>query len=97
MGDGVRNGGIYILVTVWSVFFGKPLPEGQEASYAGSVPPGVYERPWTEIPKTDEEPEAPGKLGPVPGTMILVLVFLAAFITYYFTNWKLLSFIWQVG
>lgn len=31
------------------------------------------------------------------GTMILVMVFLAAFIVYYFVNWKLLSFIWKVG
>lgn len=32
-----------------------------------------------------------------PGTIVLVLVFLAAFIVYYFVNWKLLSFVWQVG
>jgi len=41
--------------------------------------------------------EASGKLGWAPGTMILVFVFLAAFATYYFVNWKLLSFVWQVG
>ena len=38
-----------------------------------------------------------GRLGRVPGTMILVLIFLAAFITYYFVNWALLSFLWEVG
>ena len=38
-----------------------------------------------------------GRLGPVPGTMVLVLIFLAAFIVYYFVNWKLLSSLWQVG
>ena len=91
------GGGIYILVTVWSVFFGKPLTAGEEASFEGSVPPGVIRRPWLELPKTDEEPEAHGRLGPVPGTMILVFVFLAAFVTYYFANWKLLSFVWKVG
>ena len=32
-----------------------------------------------------------------PGTVVLVLVFLAAFIVYYFVNWKLLSFVWKVG
>ena len=31
------------------------------------------------------------------GTYVLVAVFLAAFITYYFVNWKLLSFVWKVG
>jgi len=29
--------------------------------------------------------------------MVLVGVFLAAFITYYFVNWKLLSVVWKVG
>ena len=33
-------------------------------------------------------------MGLTPGTMILVLIFMAAFITYY---WKLLSFVWQIG
>jgi len=96
------GGGIYILVTVWSVFFGKPIPEGEasEAALAGKVPPGVYRKPWLELPAeadAAERLEQRGFAGPVPGTMILVFVFLAAFVTYYFTNWKLLSFIWQVG
>jgi len=29
--------------------------------------------------------------------MILVFVFLAAFVVYYFANWKLLSFVWKIG
>jgi cytochrome c oxidase subunit 1 len=96
------GGGIYILVTVVSVFFGKPMPEDcTAAALEGTVPPGVYQRPWTELP-TDESAEDELKdygslLGKVPGTMILVLVFLAAFITYYFVNWKLLSTLWQIG
>jgi cytochrome c oxidase subunit I len=94
---GIVGGAIYIVVTVWSVFFGKPLPEGEEASYAGSIPPGLITRPWTQIPDTDEEPEAPGKLGSMPGTVILVAIFFVAFITYYFANWALLSFVWKVG
>jgi cytochrome c oxidase subunit 1 len=92
----ILGGAIYILVTVWSVFFGKPLPEGEEAQYADSIPPGVINRPWLQIPKHDQDPPS-GKLGPVPGTMILVFVFLAAFMLYYFANWKLLSFGWLVG
>ncbi|HEX9580001.1 MAG TPA: hypothetical protein VF970_02765 [Gemmatimonadales bacterium] len=31
------------------------------------------------------------------GTLVLVLVFLAAFVVYYFINWKLLSDVWRVG
>jgi hypothetical protein len=75
--------------------------ETTEAALAGKVPPGVYQKPWTELPETDDAvdrlPVYGGILGQVPGTMILVGIFLAAFITYYFANWKLLSFIWQVG
>jgi cytochrome c oxidase subunit 1 len=91
------GGGIYILVTVWSVFFGKPLPEGREAEFADSIPSGLLTRPWLEIPKNEVDPESPWKIGPVPGTMVLVAVFLIAFITYYFANWKLLSTGWLVG
>jgi len=92
------GGGMYILVTVWSVFFGKPLGEDcTDAALAGSVPPGVYRRPFLELPQEDVELEAHGRLGTMPGTMILVLIFLAAFVVYYFANWKLLSFVWRIG
>jgi len=33
---------------------------------------------------------------PISGTMVLVLVFLAAFVIYYFLNWKWLAAIWYV-
>jgi cytochrome c oxidase subunit 1 len=95
---GALGGGMYILVTVTSVFFGKPLGDDRSAAaLAGSVPPGVYERPFLELPKEDVELEVHGRLGTMPGTMILVLIFLAAFVVYYFANWKLLSFVWKVG
>ena len=32
-----------------------------------------------------------------PGTMILVFIFLACFVIYYFANWKILSFLWKIG
>lgn len=95
---GALGGGMYILITVWSVFFGKPLGDDcTDAALAGSVPPGVYNRPFTELPTEDVELEEHGKLGMMPGTMILVAIFMAAFVVYYFTNWKLLSFVWKVG
>jgi hypothetical protein len=37
------------------------------------------------------------RMGPAPGTFVLVFVFLAAFMTYFFVNWKMLSFLWQIG
>ncbi|HEX6560200.1 MAG TPA: hypothetical protein VF021_12075 [Longimicrobiales bacterium] len=49
-----------------------------------------------EIDAADELPHT-SALGQAPGTMILVLIFLAAFVTYYFANWKLLSFLWKLG
>jgi cytochrome c oxidase subunit 1 len=94
---GILGGAIYILVTVWSVFFGKPLPAGEEHLYADSIPQGLIRKPWTEIPDTDVEPKAPWRIGPVPGTAVLVAVFFVAFVTYYFANWALLSFVWKVG
>jgi hypothetical protein len=38
-----------------------------------------------------------GFMGPAPGTLVLVFVFLAAFVVYFFVNWKILSFLWRIG
>jgi cytochrome c oxidase subunit I len=92
------GGGMYILITVVSVFFGKPLGDDcTDVALAGSVPPGVYNRPFLELPTDDVELEEHSTLGMMPGTMILVFVFLLAFVVYYFANWKLLSAMWQIG
>jgi hypothetical protein len=32
-----------------------------------------------------------------PGTIVLVGIFFACFVLYYFANWKILSFLWKVG
>ena len=95
---GAVGGGMYIVITVWSVFFGRPLGDDcTEPALAGSVPPGVFSRPFLELPQEDVELEEHGRLGMMPGTMILVAIFMAAFVVYYFANWKLLSFVWKVG
>ncbi len=92
------GGGMYILVTVASVFFGRPLgSENTAAALAGAVPPGLYNRPFAELPDKEVELEEHGRLGMMPGTMILVFVFLLAFVVYYFANWKLLSAMWLIG
>ena len=73
--------------TVWSVFFGEKLPEGQLAGHG--LPAGIV-----TVPK----PIPPGEHSKAaPGTLVLVFVFLAAFIAYYFINWKLLSVVWRIG
>ena len=59
------------------------------------VPQGILQPP-RHSQAIEDLPEH-GKLGQAPGTMILVFVFLAAFVAYYFTNWKLLSFLWKLG
>ncbi len=41
-------------------------------------------------------PPSDGKPTPVSGTLVLVFVFLAAFVIYYFLNWKWLAAIWYV-
>jgi len=33
----------------------------------------------------------------MPGTVVLVFIFLTTFIVYFFVNWKILSFIWKIG
>ena len=91
------GGGIYILVTVWSVFFGEKfeMVEGQALSGHG-LPPGLIKPP---TPAPLEDPDLPHARfgGRTPGTMALVMIFLLAFVVYYFVNWKLLSFVWKIG
>lgn len=57
------------------------------------LPPGIL-RPPSPLPEgAGESPEE----HKTPGTLVLVFVFLAAFVIYYFVNWKLLSVVWRVG
>jgi cytochrome c oxidase subunit 1 len=90
------GGGLYILITVWSVFFGKPFTEEERLRGVKGVPQGLS-RPPRPATLEDEANLPAGKLGHAPGTMILVLIFLAAFALYYFANWKILSFVWKIG
>lgn len=84
----------FILIAVVTVFFGKTVTEADIKSGASGLPQGVI-----NLPKqihTGPEVEAVHKKG-AQGTMILVFIFFAVFILYYFTNWKILSFLWKVG
>jgi cytochrome c oxidase subunit 1 len=95
----IAGGAIYILVTVVSVFFGKRLAateSGRDAVGKG-LPLGLISPPRALRAADDGSALAPHPLGVVPGTVVLVGIFLAAFITYYFVNWKLLSVVWKVG
>jgi cytochrome c oxidase subunit 1 len=54
----------------------------------------VADRPG-EVPLA-AVPQDTGRHVPISGTMVLVFVFLAAFVIYYFLNWKWLADIWLV-
>jgi cytochrome c oxidase subunit 1 len=85
----VIGGGIYILVTVWSILFGKRV-EG-----AG------YSTKQTQLkmaPASAIEAHGGGAGAmSAPGTFTLALVFLTAFALYYFINWKYLSQVWGLS
>ncbi len=93
---------LYIVISAWSVFFGKRLPEdagpGMAMGFHG-VPQGVLRLPKQAYGAEAGESESPAhELAlKAQGTYVLIGVFLLAFIVYYFVNWKLLSFVWKVG
>jgi hypothetical protein len=63
------------------------------------VPQGITNppRPLSDADLAAYEGHDRSWIGPAPGTVILVFIFLAAFVTYYFVNWKVLSFLWKIG
>ena len=93
------GGAIYIIVTVWSVFFGESLRGVDMTTLKSGVPAGLSKPPRATTLADHEavEKETKGWLGLTPGTMTLVLVFIAAFALYYFINWKQLAFVWKIG
>jgi cytochrome c oxidase subunit I len=90
------GGGLYILITVWSVFFGERFTDADRVPGTKGIPQGII-RPPREVTVADEGNLPTGRMGHAPGTMVLVMIFLAAFAVYYFANWKLLSFVWKIG
>jgi cytochrome c oxidase subunit 1 len=91
----------FILIAVKSVFFGEPIERFPEGVLVSGIPQGLTKPPAhpanaDEINATLHSPSK-GLLGPTPGTLVLVGVFFLAFMLYYFTNWKLLSFLWRIG
>ena len=84
----IAGGGIYILVTVGSLLVGKPLERGATSDT------------FTPIPRTAPTiaVQTTGSAGfAAPGTFVLAMVFLLAFVLYYFINWKYLSTLWGLS
>ena len=91
----------FVAIAVKSVFFGEPLGEVSRGVAMAGVPAGLTHPP-VHAPDVDARNAAlhdasRGLMGPTPGTIVLVFVFLAAFVIYFFVNWKVLSFLWRIG
>ena len=84
---------MFIAIAVVTVFFGKPLTEADLKSGASGIPQGVLKLP-SQVYTGPQVTEAHNNL---KGTVILVAIFFVCFVAYYFTNWKILSFLWKVG
>jgi cytochrome c oxidase subunit 1 len=89
----IVGGLAYILIAVVSVFFGRPFRLADSHDLSG-VPQGVWKLP---LQAHEGAPVVAVHQSGTPGTVILVFIFLACFILYYFANWKILSFVWKVG
>jgi cytochrome c oxidase subunit 1 len=91
----------FIAIAVKSVFFGEAITTWELGKPIAGIPQGLTNPP-VHAPNVDEindalHADSRGIAGATPGTLVLVAVFLLAFVVYYFTNWKLLSFLWKVG
>jgi cytochrome c oxidase subunit 1 len=91
----------FILIAVTSVFFGETVTEFPRGKPVRGLPQGLTNPPIhsANVDAINAEMHSParGWVGPTPGTLVLVGVFFLAFMLYYFTNWKLLSFLWKIG
>ncbi|HEX7218690.1 MAG TPA: cbb3-type cytochrome c oxidase subunit I [Burkholderiales bacterium] len=86
----IVGGGMYLLITVWSVFLGKKIqtPGFQHVRARDGMAPAASGGPVIA---------GHGSAGMVaPGTFVLALVFLTSFVLYYFVNWKYLSTVWPL-
>jgi cytochrome c oxidase subunit 1 len=93
----IIGGAIYVLIAVGSIFFGKRInvPGYQRVSARD----GVAAPAQPVAAAITGHGSRPGGAGVfvAPGTFTLALVFLAAFVLYYFVNWKYLSTVWPLS
>jgi cytochrome c oxidase subunit 1 len=84
----IAGGAIFIYVTVGSLLWGRKLDAGaQSASFTPVL------RPSPSVAA-----QSYGSMGfAAPGTFALAMVFLLAFVLYYFINWKYLSTLWGLS
>lgn len=89
----------FIAIAVASVFFGERLETIPTGRAVAGIPPGLTHPPRhaDDVDERNAALHAVSRLGPAPGTLVLVFVFLAAFVLYFYVNWKVLSFLWRIG
>ncbi len=89
----IVGGGMFLLITVWSVFLGRKIVTPGFAHVRAKA--GVAAVPAMQpvgVVLTGH-----GSAGMVaPGTFTLAMVFLVSFVLYYFINWKYLSTVWPL-
>ncbi len=86
----VIGGGLYIYLTVGSLLWGKKLDVG---TYTSEVSP--LRLPVQSALTAHGDGHAAGFAA--PGTFVFAMVFLVAFVLYYFVNWKYLSTVWGLS
>jgi cytochrome c oxidase subunit 1 len=89
----ILGGAIYILVTVMSVFFGKPVESTSEYGLSTTI---LKRAAPIVVPEGGHA--AAGKWGfAAPGTFVLAIFFLLVFVFYYAVNWKYLASVWPIS
>ena len=92
---------IFIAIAVKSVFLGEPIGVIPAGVATAGIPHGLthppVHAPDVDARNADLHDRSRGLMGSTPGTIVLVFVFLAAFVVYFFVNWKILSFLWRIG
>lgn len=84
----IAGGAIYIYVTVGSLLWGKKLDGGTVSDRTTPVPPTA--------PAAAVQTYGSSRMV-APGSFVLAMIFLAAFVLYYFINWKYLSQLWGLS
>jgi cytochrome c oxidase subunit 1 len=90
----IVGGGMYLLITVYSVFLGKRITtsEFKHVRARDGMAPAM--QPVAATLTGHGNIGAGGMVA--PGTFTLAMVFLTSFVLYYFINWKYLSTIWPL-
>ncbi|MBE0623445.1 MAG: cbb3-type cytochrome c oxidase subunit I [Burkholderiales bacterium] len=84
----IVGGALYIYITVGSLLWGKKLDAGAHKQETVPIP----------VVPSNVALQGHGSAGfAAPGTFSLAMVFLVAFVLYYFINWKYLSQVWGLS